>query len=106
MGAARYSTKIINQSRLTVTIMASDEDYAAFLDKANQDTGAIKASTQSGTAVTQVVNTDVPEALQKVEAYYVSDADEPFEPVSLQWKGKDLPSERTSFSWILGPNAC
>lgn len=74
--------------------MASDEDYSSFLEKANQDTGATKTSSQSGSAVTKAVDTDVPATLQKVEAYYVSDADEPFEPVSLKWKGKDLPSER------------
>lgn len=73
--------------------MASDEDYGAFLEKANQDTGASKASSQSGSAVTKAVDTDVPASLQKVEAYYTSDADEPFEPVSLKWKGKILPSE-------------
>lgn len=72
--------------------MASDEDYAAFLDKANQDLGGSKpAPTQS--VGTQSVNTDVPKALQQVEEYYVSDADEPFEPVSLKWDGQGIPSE-------------
>ena len=74
--------------------MASDEDYTSFLEKANQDTGATHASSQSASAVTKAVDTDVPATLQKVQAYYTSDADEPFEPVSLKWKGKDLPSER------------
>lgn len=74
--------------------MGSDEDYTSFLEKANQDMGTTKASSQSGSAVTKAVDTDVPETLQRVEAYYVSDADEPFEPVSLKWKGKHLPSER------------
>lgn len=82
--------------------MASDEDYTSFLEKANQDTGATAASSQSGSAVTKAVDTDVPATLQKVEAYYISDADEPFQPVSLKWKGKDLPSERKSPSvWSL-----
>ncbi|KAI9868869.1 MAG: hypothetical protein M1830_005511 [Pleopsidium flavum] len=73
--------------------MASDEDYSSFLEKANQDRGATKASSTSGSAVTKAVDMDVPASLQKVEAYYTSDADEPFEPVSLKWKGKNLPSE-------------
>lgn len=81
--------------------MASDADYGSFLEKANQDTGAGKASTKSGSAVTKAVDTDVPASLQKVEAYYTSDADEPFEPVSLKWKGTDLPSERMRYhSWV------
>ena len=80
--------------------MASDEDYSAFLDKANQDTGASKnASTQStktSKPSTKSVDTDVPAPLQKIEQYYTSDADEPFEPVSLKWDGKNMPSESKS----------
>jgi hypothetical protein len=74
--------------------MSSDADYAAFLDKANQDTGAGDVSAKaSSSARTKAVNTDVPHALQAVEEYYVSDADEPFEPVSLKWDGDGLPSK-------------
>jgi len=75
----------------------SDEDYEAFLDKANQDTsGSGPASTTSAPEKkvgTKSVDTEVPKPLEAVEAYYTSDADEPFEPVSLQWKGEGLPSE-------------
>jgi hypothetical protein len=73
----------------------SDDAYSSFLDKANQDTGASKASTQSKSASTKAVDTEVPATLQKVEQYYVSEADEPFEPVSLKWDGKNMPSEST-----------
>lgn len=73
--------------------MASDEDYASFLDKANQDTGATKVSSQSQSVGTKAVNTEVPQALQQVEEYYTSEADEPFEPVSLKWEGDKAPSE-------------
>ena len=73
----------------------SDDAYSSFLDQANQDTGTSKASTQSTSASTKAVDTDVPPTLQKVEQYYTSEADEPFEPVSLQWKGKNMPSEST-----------
>ncbi|KAI9741227.1 MAG: hypothetical protein M1834_002943 [Cirrosporium novae-zelandiae] len=75
--------------------MSSDADYAAFLEKANQDTGASESSTKASSAVvaTKAVNTEIPVALQKVEKYYVSDADEPFGPVSLKWDGKNLPSK-------------
>ena len=71
----------------------SDDAYSSFLDKANQDTGASKASTQSKTASTKAVDTEVPATLQGVEQYYVSEADEPFEPVSVKWGGKNMPSE-------------
>jgi len=73
--------------------MSSDADYASFLDKANQDTGSKNASTQSKKAVgTKSVNTAVPKALEQVQEYYTSDADEPFEPVSLAYEGEGLPS--------------
>jgi hypothetical protein len=76
--------------------MASDEDYASFLDKANQDPSGGKASTQSTKkASTKSVDTEVPKTLEQVEEYYTSDADEPFEPVSLKWEGDDLPSAGT-----------
>lgn len=71
----------------------SDDAYSSFLDKANQDTGASKASTRSKHASTKAVDTEVPATLQGVEQYYVSEADEPFEPVSLKWGGKKMPSE-------------
>jgi len=73
--------------------MSSDADYASFLDKANQDTGSKNASTQSKKSVgTKSVNTAVPKALEQIEEYYTSDADEPFEPVSLTYEGDGLPS--------------
>ncbi|KAJ9649413.1 hypothetical protein H2199_000188 [Coniosporium tulheliwenetii] len=72
--------------------MASDEDYASFLEKANQDTSSKRASTQSKTVKTKAVDTEIPPSLLDVEEYYISDADEPFEPVSLKWDGDGLPS--------------
>lgn len=72
--------------------MASDEDYTSFLEKANQYTGSSKATTQSKKISTEAVDTEVPQSLQAIEEYYVSDADEPFEPVSLKWDGDALPS--------------
>ena len=71
----------------------SDEAYSSFLDQANQDTGASKASTKSKSAATKAVDIDVPATLQKVDQYYTSESDEPFEPVSLVWSGKNMPSE-------------
>lgn len=71
----------------------SDDAYSSFLDQANQDTGASKASTKSKAAGTKAVDTDVPISLQEVDQYYTSESDEPFEPVSLKWSGKNMPSE-------------
>lgn len=72
--------------------MSTDEDYAGFLDKANQDTGASKDKGSSKFASTKAVDSDtkVPAHLEKLDAYYTSDTDEPFEPVSLKHNGKDL----------------
>ncbi|MCJ1466946.1 hypothetical protein MMC07_005568 [Pseudocyphellaria aurata] len=73
--------------------MSSDDAYNSFLDQANQDTGAHDDSAKSGSATTKAVDTDVPAPLQQVDLYYTSEADEPFEPVSLTWREKDMPSE-------------
>ena len=73
--------------------MSSDDAYGAFLDKANQDTGASTATTKSSAAQLKTTDTEVPAALQSIEQYYTSEADEPFEPVSLKWKGQNMPSE-------------
>ncbi|MCJ1476535.1 hypothetical protein MMC13_005201 [Lambiella insularis] len=84
--------------------MASDEDYSAFLDQANQDTGASNTSTQSASAQLKATDTDVPAVLQSVDQYYTSEADEPFEPVSLVWKGRVMPSEN-DFAELIGHKA-
>lgn len=70
--------------------MSNDDDYASFLDKANQDTGS--SSVQSSSfASTKAVDTDVPAALKSLnDAYYMSESDEPFEPVALKFTGRDL----------------
>lgn len=73
--------------------MASDEDYNSFLDQANQDTGTSNTSAQSTLAQLKATDTEIPTELQSVDQYYTSEADEPFEPVSLAWKGKSMPSE-------------
>ena len=80
--------------------MASDEDYAAFLDKANQDPSATVGKTQgAGKGKVELKAVDkgasVPQVLKKAtkDAFYVSDADEPFVPVCLKFSGKSLPDE-------------
>jgi hypothetical protein len=72
--------------------MSSDADYTSFLDKANQDTGSAEqqSSLRKKSYGTKSVDTVVPQTLAKVEEYYVSDADEPFEPVALKYDGSSL----------------
>lgn len=70
--------------------MSGDDDYASFLDKANQDTGSKAQKKDDKFAQTKAVDTDVPGPLKKLDAYYISDTDEPFEAVSLKHNGKDL----------------
>lgn len=79
--------------------MATDEEYMAFLNKANQDLSAGMSATSS-TQRRQFKATDeghdVPQVIQDVcrKEVYVSDADEPFEAVSLKWDGNNgLPDE-------------
>ena len=78
----------------TLPTMASDNAYSAFLDKANQDTGVSTTSNKSSSLQFKTVDTEVPSVLESVDQYYISDADEPFEVVSLKWSGGNMPSER------------
>lgn len=80
----------------SIRTMASDSDYMAFLDKANKqrDAGKDEAHTEESSQPSKQVRTEtvekgvkVPEQLKKVDAYYMSETDEPFEPVALSWKG-------------------
>ncbi|KAL7937438.1 hypothetical protein V8C35DRAFT_292523 [Trichoderma chlorosporum] len=83
--------------------MASDEDYMAFLNKANQDADEGRAAAQSSrgagaqrTFKTTDEGSELPKSIAEVcrNAFYVSEADEPFKGVSLKWKGEGgLPDE-------------
>lgn len=66
----------------------------AFLDKANRqrDAGSDQVSTEETSPQqlrTETVGSGVavPDVLKTVDAFYVSDTDEPFEPVALKWAG-------------------
>ncbi|KAI4717704.1 hypothetical protein E4T48_06100 [Aureobasidium sp. EXF-10727] len=66
--------------------MSSDQEYANFLEKANQDTGSSSNEAKtSGFAQTKAVDAAVPTHLKSVDAFYQSDTDEPFEPVALKY---------------------
>jgi hypothetical protein len=88
----------IYRYRFPNTAMSSDADYASFLDKANEDPNAGTASSKSQPKKsfgTRAVNAKVPKELEKVDEFYVSDSDEPFEPVSLDWDGDKFPDPST-----------
>lgn len=83
--------------------MASDDDYMNFLNKANEDPSAGSGSAQTTSkdqgkkelkATDKGVEVPQPLVTATKDAFYVSDADEPFVPVSLVWeKGEGLPNE-------------
>lgn len=70
-------------------IMSSDDAYMSFLDKANADVSGSAPQQGAGTVKTETVHSSlsVPKPLQSIDAYYISDTDEPFEPVALKWDG-------------------
>jgi hypothetical protein len=69
----------------------SDDAYMSFLDKANADLNSARAekARRASVARTETVhmNVRVPTPLTSVDVYYVSETDEPFEPVTLRWEG-------------------
>lgn len=68
----------------------SDSNYLSFLEKANADLNAEQPHTESQSqSQTKTLDADaqIPASLTSVDAYYISDADEPFEPVVLRWDG-------------------
>jgi hypothetical protein len=87
--------------------MSSDADYSAFLNKANEPISAEESlnASQKKNRGTNAVNTNVPKVLEQVEEYYVSDADEPFEPVALKFEGKDV-TAGTSLHWANNGGPC
>lgn len=80
--------------------MASDDDYMAFLNKANADPNAGTAAESKKEHEEELRTTDdgaaVPAAIRDAVrgAFYVSDADEPFVPVCLQLPSSTGEDER------------
>jgi hypothetical protein len=77
--------------------MSDDASYASFLDKANQDTGGaslnyLPKSAQAFNLRSAGTSSNIPSALQNISATYTSDTDSPFEPVSFEYEGTELPS--------------
>jgi len=72
--------------------MGSDEDYEAFLNKANEDVSGASTQTTKKASSRSVNTASVPAGLKKVDAFYTTDSDEPFEPVALEYNGEKVPS--------------
>ncbi|KAI1311799.1 hypothetical protein F5Y03DRAFT_342362 [Xylaria venustula] len=109
--AACRQTHLRNLTSTAAARMASDEDYMAFLDKANRDPSEGYAKPQSSSNQEFKATDDgaqIPAAIQQAakDAFYVSDADEPFVPVSLAWDegGKGLPDEEELATLIHHPD--
>ncbi|KAM3079356.1 hypothetical protein ACMFMG_005790 [Clarireedia jacksonii] len=96
-------------SKKTTDKMATDEDYMAFLNKANEDpsAGTSKASAKSKKHEFKTTDddVDVPSILVKAtkDAWYVSDADEPFVVVVLKLGEGGMPNEDTFAELINHP---
>jgi hypothetical protein len=85
--------------------MASDEDYAAFLEQVNADPGA-KKKPQGEVKAKTVDDGEAPKTLRDVvqDEVYVSEADEPWEVVSLRMEGEGketLPDEGRFWSSVV-----
>ncbi|KAI0124476.1 hypothetical protein F4776DRAFT_629902 [Hypoxylon sp. NC0597] len=112
---SRYSSRFGDNLRGFATTralrMATDEDYMAFLDKANRDPSEGYTKSQSSSKQEFKTTDDgvqIPAAIQEAtkDTFYVSDADEPFVPVYLAWDegGKGLPDEEEFASLIQHPD--
>lgn len=86
------------QARLSRRKMSSDADYAAFLDKANEDSSAAKTSSKqnqssdNGFKTLKTSDAQIPSTLSGgvKDHTYTSDSDEPFEAVAYKSSGKEL----------------
>ncbi|KAJ2973013.1 hypothetical protein NUW58_g9049 [Xylaria curta] len=108
--AARHQP-LRNFTATVATKMASDEDYMSFLDKANRDPNEGQVKSQSSSKAEYKATDDgakIPPAILEAtkDAFYVSDSDEPFEPVSLAWDegGKGVPDEEEFATLIRHPD--
>lgn len=96
--ASQSANQPSSQSETTKSTdkMATDEDYMAFLDKANQDPNERAAKTDGKVEFKATdAGVEIPKVLRDAtrDAWYTSDADEKFVPVALKYGGKSLPDE-------------
>jgi len=88
--------------------MASDDDYAAFLDRANEPSSTSANSTSSQpknsgfTTKTHDTSSSIPSTLQNIESVYISEADEEWVPVSLNLNHGVKELDANSFAKVIG----
>jgi hypothetical protein len=91
--------------------MSSDDQYADFLSRANQDVsggGSAKTTSQSRPhakpkSEIQISSSDLPKELSsdKIQsAVYISDTDSEFEPVGFSFEGGELPDGGMAISLV------
>ncbi|KAK6504852.1 hypothetical protein TWF481_006788 [Arthrobotrys musiformis] len=87
------------------SIKMSDQDYEAFLNKANKDYSG--QSAQPAAQKEEVfISATAHEALRALgERFYTSDSDEPFTDVTFGWEGDALPDE-AEFGELVGLEVC
>lgn len=103
------STRLVFSTSTSGPKMSTDDDYMNFLNKANEDPSADSAKAQTSPRGKKELKAadygvDIPQTLVTAtkDAFYVSDSDEPFVPVSLAWeKGEGLPDEGKSYQYSL-----
>ena len=83
-------------STKNITVMASDEAYSSFLDKANQPTGAGTTSSSRSQPENQqdlvYQSSNIPPVLKSLNVTLTSESDEPFEPFTVSYPGSALPN--------------
>ncbi|KAE8371627.1 hypothetical protein BDV26DRAFT_286622 [Aspergillus bertholletiae] len=89
----------------------SDDAYMDFLNKANADLNAARAEQLQDPSTVRTETVDmgvrVPAPLTSVDAYYISETDEPFEPVALRWEGASsgIFPDPSHLSSLISPSA-
>lgn len=84
----------------------SDQDYEKFLEGASGSREQVENKTvgnKDNGFTTKTVDGEIPARLGKVDAIYTSDADEPFEVVSLRFGGGKLDLSRSFFLLVILP---
>ncbi|PLB47890.1 hypothetical protein P170DRAFT_465415 [Aspergillus steynii IBT 23096] len=102
----------VSHSTIITRNMSSDDAYMSFLNKANADLNTARnqpsENVSSAVARTETVDAGVrvPAPLTSVDAFYISETDEPFEPVTLKWDGasRGLWPDAAHLSSLISPS--
>ncbi|KAE8144653.1 hypothetical protein BDV25DRAFT_145409 [Aspergillus avenaceus] len=87
----------------------SDDAYMAFLDKASADLKEARSrlppDADEVRTETVEIGVRIPAPLASINSFYISETDEPFEPVTLRWEGasKGVFPDPSHFSSLISP---